>query len=63
MFNFDKNMEEQHMARNKDGVTSFEVHKAEAGGYVIREPWANGRLWVVGTVDDLIKWVKDNLIQ
>lgn len=51
------------MARNKADVSFFEVHKAESGGYVIREPWANGRLWVVATVEDLIQWIKEKLIQ
>jgi hypothetical protein len=41
-------------------LSAFEVHKGETGGYVIREPWANGKLWVVTTVDDLHKWIDEH---
>ena len=39
----------------------FDVHKGENGGYVIREPWSNGRLWIAKSFDDLLRWINSNV--
>lgn len=39
----------------------FEVHKGEDGGYVSREPWADGRLWIAKTFDVLLNWITTNV--
>jgi hypothetical protein len=45
----------------KEQVKFFEVQKGEDGGYVIREPWSNGRLWIAKTFDELLKWITRNV--